>query len=114
MDVLAHLRVCALDAKLSVQSHSSLNGSWVAQLVKCLPLGFSSGHDLTVCEFEPRVGFCADSCGASLGVSVSLCLLLSNLPLSPQLSLSTSLIYGIDREVLNNNVMLHYHTKITT
>ena len=22
---------------------------------------FGSGHDLTVCEFEPRFGFCADS-----------------------------------------------------
>ena len=23
-------------------------------------LGFGSGYDLTVCEFEPRVGLCAD------------------------------------------------------
>ena len=38
---------------------------------------FSSGHDLTVCEFEPRVGLYADSSepGACLGfcVSLSLC-----------------------------------------
>ena len=38
---------------------------------------FSSGHDLTVHEFEPRVGLCADSLepGARLGfcVSLSLC-----------------------------------------
>ena len=34
---------------------------------------FSSGHDLTVCEFEPRVGLCADSSepGASFGFLVS-------------------------------------------
>ena len=38
---------------------------------------FSSGHDLTVCGFEPRVGLCADSSepGACFGfcVSLSLC-----------------------------------------
>ena len=27
-------------------------GAWVAQLVKCLTLDFSSGHDLMVWEFE--------------------------------------------------------------
>ena len=36
-------------------------GAWVAQLVECLTLGFSSGHDLTVHEFEPRIGLHADS-----------------------------------------------------
>ena len=35
--------------------------AWVAQLVKCLTLDFSSGYDLTVCGFEPRMGFCTDS-----------------------------------------------------
>ena len=30
--------------------------TWVAQLVKRLVLDLGSGHDLTVCEFEPRVG----------------------------------------------------------
>ena len=33
----------------------------MAQSVKCLSLDFGSGHDLMVCEFEPRVGLCADS-----------------------------------------------------
>ena len=37
---------------------------------------FGSGHDLTVCEFKPHVGFCADSSepGACFGFSVSLSL----------------------------------------
>ena len=38
---------------------------------------FGSGHDLTACEFEPRIGLCADSSGpgACFGfcVSFSLC-----------------------------------------
>ena len=33
----------------------------MAQSVKRRLLIFSSGHDLTVCEIEPRVGLCADS-----------------------------------------------------
>ena len=33
----------------------------MAQLVKCLILDFSSGHDLTVYEMEPRIRLCADS-----------------------------------------------------
>ena len=33
----------------------------MAQAVKRLTLDFSSGHDLTVCETEPRVGLCNDS-----------------------------------------------------
>ena len=28
---------------------------------KHLTLGLGSGHDVMVCEFEPRVGLCADS-----------------------------------------------------
>ena len=31
--------------------------TWVAQSVKHLILDFGLGHDLTVCEFEPRIGF---------------------------------------------------------
>ena len=40
---------------------------------------FGSGHDLTVCEFEPCVGLCADSSepGACFGFCVSLSLSLS-------------------------------------
>ena len=30
-------------------------GAWVAQSVKRLTLDFSSGHDLTVSEFEPYI-----------------------------------------------------------
>ena len=33
----------------------------MTQSVKRLTLGFGSGHDLMVCEFEPLVGLCADS-----------------------------------------------------
>ena len=36
-------------------------GARVALSVKRLTLDFSSGHDLTVREFQPRVGLCADS-----------------------------------------------------
>ena len=34
--------------------------TWVAQSVKCLTVAFSSGHDLTVYEFEPHIWLCAD------------------------------------------------------
>ena len=33
----------------------------MAQSVEHLALGFSSGHDLTVREFEPHIGLFADS-----------------------------------------------------
>ena len=33
----------------------------MAQSVKGLTLGFGSGHDLMVYEFEPHTGFCVDS-----------------------------------------------------
>ena len=45
-------------------------GIWVAQSAKHPMLDFSSGHDLVVCGFEPRVRFCAE-CGACLGFSLS-------------------------------------------
>ena len=52
-------------------------GTWAAQSIKRLTLGFGSGHDLAVCEFEPHVGLCADSSepGACFGfrASLSLC-----------------------------------------
>ena len=35
--------------------------TWVAQLVEQLILGFGSGHDLEVHEFQPCVGLCIDS-----------------------------------------------------
>ena len=40
-------------------SHKKLRGAWVAHSVKCLT-SFSSGHDLTVREFEPHIGLCTD------------------------------------------------------
>ena len=49
----------------------------MGQSVKHLTLDFPSGHDLLVCEIEPRVGFCAGSTEPawdSLSPSVSLCL----------------------------------------
>ena len=38
-----------------------LRGAWVAQSVKHLTLDSGSGHDLTVCEFEPHIRLCVDS-----------------------------------------------------
>ena len=57
---------------------------------------FGSGHDLAVCEFEPRVGLCADGSelGAGFGFCVSLSLCSSPahaLSLCLSLSLSLSL-----------------------
>ena len=37
------------------------SGTRVAQSVKLPTLGFSSGHDLVLREFEPRIRLCADS-----------------------------------------------------
>ena len=54
----------------------------MAQLAKCLTLGFGSGHDLTVCEFEPRMGPCAHNAEPAWDFSLSLFLSLSlSLPL---------------------------------
>ena len=49
---------------------------------------FSSGHDLTVCEFEPRVGLCADS--SEPGACFRFCVSLSLCP-SPAHAVSVSL-----------------------
>ena len=61
-----------LPGLISKASLSGLLGGFVGEASD-----FGSGHDLTVCEFEPRVGLCADSSqpGACLGfcVSLSLC-----------------------------------------
>ena len=62
-------------------------GAWVAQSVKHLT-SFSSAHDLTVREFEPRVGLCAD--GSESGGCFGCCVSLS-LCLSPAHALSPSL-----------------------
>ena len=50
-------------------------GTWVSQWVKHKTLDFSSGHDLTIHEFNPHVRLCADSVEAaedSLSPSLSL------------------------------------------
>ena len=49
-------------------------GAWVAQSVKGLTPDFGSGHDLTVCDIEPRIGLCVVSPEPTLD------------PLSPTLS----------------------------
>ena len=60
----------------------NIQGAWVAQLVKRLTLGFGSGHDLVVGEFEPRVRFCVDSTEPAWNsLSLSLSLSLSAPPL---------------------------------
>ena len=46
----------------------------VAQSVKRTTLDFSSGHDLTVCEFKPHIGFCADGSESAWDFLSSLCL----------------------------------------
>ena len=38
----------------------TLGTTWVAQSVKRPTLGFGSGHDLTVHEFEPHISLCTD------------------------------------------------------
>ena len=64
-------------------------GAWVAQSVGHLTLDFSSGHNLTICEFKPQVRLCADSSEPTWD---SLSLSLSAPPLLMQaLSLSLSL-----------------------
>ena len=68
-------------------------GTWVAQSVKLLTLGFGSGHDLPVCKFEPRIGLCTDSVepaqdSLSLPLSLSLSLSLSACALSLSLKIN--------------------------
>ena len=36
-------------------------GAWLPQQVELPSLDFGSGHDLTVCGFEPHIGLCTDS-----------------------------------------------------
>ena len=68
-------------------------GTWVAQSVKRLTLGFRSRHDLLVHGFKPLVGLCHSvlQCGTCLGFS---------LPLSapPLLTLSLSLSLKINKQ----------------
>ena len=45
----------------------------MTQSVKGLTLGFSLGHGLGVCVFEPHVGLCADSVEPAGDISLPLC-----------------------------------------
>ena len=60
-------------------------GAWVTQLVKHLTLGFGSGHDLTICEFESHNGLSAVSIEPASD------------PLSPSLSAPPQLMCMISR-----------------
>ena len=56
------------------QSGMGVRGAWMAQSVKRLTLDLGSGHDLSVREFEPRIGLWADSVEPAWdSVSLSLC-----------------------------------------
>ena len=69
----------------SIRQQERLGGSigWVSN--------FDSGHDLTVCVFEPHVGLCADS--SDPGACFTFCVSLSLCPSSTHiLSLSSSKI----------------------
>ena len=58
-----------------VSSKTAIGGASVAQSVKCLTLGFGSGHDLLVCGIKSRIGLWADNTepiGDSLSLSFSL------------------------------------------
>ena len=62
-----------IDGNLLCQDFNG-GGAYVAQLVKCLTLGFSSGHDFMVCEIKPYIGLCADiTQPACDSFSLSLC-----------------------------------------
>ena len=70
---------------VKIKKISSMWGTWVAQLIEWSALGFGSGHDLTVHEFQSHFGLCTDSTEPAWDfVSLSL-------PLSGSLSLSLSL-----------------------
>ena len=69
----------------------------MAQSVKHMILGFSSGHDLTTHECQGHVGFCAGS-GEPVWDSLSPFLFASvSLVLSPSLSLSLSLSVSLSK-----------------
>ena len=56
--------VPCVSARALLHSHLGALGAgapgWLGWF-ECPALGFSSGHDLTVHEFEPHIGLCADS-----------------------------------------------------
>ena len=61
---------------LLFKNWSKSRDTWVARSVKRLVLGFSSGHDLTVCGFRPYIRLCSEDTEPawdSLSLSLSLC-----------------------------------------
>ena len=79
------LSLCPSPAHTLSLSQKKHWGAWVAQSVK--HLDFSSGHDLTVREFEPHVGLWAD--GSEPGACFRFCVSPSLCP-SPIHALSLS------------------------
>ena len=67
----------------------------MAQLVELLTLDFGSGHDLTVCGFEPHTGLCAGRVWSLLGI-LSSCLSLTH---ALSLSLSQNKYIKIEKGV---------------
>ena len=45
-----HPSICSLPCLSKIRENK---GTWMAQLVKCLTLGFNSGHDLGVVRSSP-------------------------------------------------------------
>ena len=50
----------------------------MAQSVKCVTPDFLSGHDLSVCEFEPCIGLCIVCLSASVSFLLMISLKISN------------------------------------
>ena len=81
---LAGARFLTRNRRPKSNSHLGATG-WLSQL----SIDFSSGHDLAVHKFEPRVGLCADS--SEPGACCRFCVILSLCPsLAHALSLSVS------------------------
>ena len=51
---------CGLTSLVDMDSKKGCWGTWVAHSVKCLIVGFASGHDLMVHEFKPCIGLCTN------------------------------------------------------
>ncbi|XP_078302586.1 retinoic acid early transcript 1E [Panthera onca] len=87
----ALLSVCLAVLSFSLwqqtENMKKFRGAWVALLIGHSTLDFGSGHDLTVREFEPRVGLCADH--SEPGACFRFCVSLSLCP-SPVHALSLS------------------------
>ena len=77
-----HKHTCVLSLSLKLHKQGHLGG------LVGLASGFSSGHDLMVCEFEPHIGICADS--SEPGPCFGFCVPLFLYP-SPTCTLSLSL-----------------------